>query len=115
MHTHSLALVTIVAEPMLERRLTDDVRALGATGFTVTEGRGEGSRALHAGEIPGTVVRIETIVAHATADHILRHLAARYFADQSIIAYRTEVAVLRGEKYVGAGAAAAGRGGAHVG
>jgi nitrogen regulatory protein P-II 2 len=116
MHTHSLALVTIVAEPMLERRLTDDIRALGASGFTVTEGRGEGTRALHAGEIPGTVVRIETIVAHATADAILRHLAARYFADHSIIVYRAEVAVLRGEKYVGVGAgSAAGRGGAHVG
>lgn len=117
MHTHSLALVTIVAEPVLERRLTEDVRALGATGFTVTEGRGEGSRALHAGEIPGTVVRIETIVAHATADDIMRHLAARYFADHSIIVYRAEVSVLRGEKYVaaGSGRAAAGRGAAHVG
>ena len=48
MQTHPLKLVTIVAESTLEHRLTDALKELGATGFTVLEGRGEGSRGLHA-------------------------------------------------------------------
>ena len=48
MHTHPLKLITIIAEPVLEARITTELLALGATGFTVVDGRGEGSRELHA-------------------------------------------------------------------
>jgi nitrogen regulatory protein P-II 2 len=99
---HPMTLVTIVAESTIEHRLTTDLRALGANGFTVVEGRGEGTRHLHASELPGDNVRIETVVPRQTAERILAHLAERYFHDYSIIAYLTEVAVLRSEKYAAA-------------
>jgi nitrogen regulatory protein P-II 2 len=96
---HPMTLVTIVAESTIEHRLTTDLRALGANGFTVVEGRGEGTRHLHASELPGDNVRVETVVPRETAERILAHLADRYFHDYSIIAYLTDVAVLRSEKY----------------
>jgi nitrogen regulatory protein P-II 2 len=99
MHMHPLKLITIIAEPVLEARITTELLALGATGFTVVDGRGEGSRALHAAEIPGVNVRIESIVSATVAERIVEQLAIRYFTDYSVIAYVSDVAVVRGAKY----------------
>jgi nitrogen regulatory protein P-II 2 len=99
MHTHPLKLITIIAEPVLEARITAALLALGATGFTVVEGHGSGSRALHAAEIPGVNVRIESIVAATVAERIVEHIATKYFTDYSVIAYVSDVAVVRGAKY----------------
>ncbi len=99
MHTHPFKLVTIIAEPVLESRITQELRALGASGFTVIEARGEGSRAIHAAEIPGNNVRIETIVPNEVADRIVTFLASTYFTDYEVIAFLSDVAVVRGEKY----------------
>jgi nitrogen regulatory protein P-II 2 len=96
---HRFKMVTIIAEPVLEIRLTQELREFGASGFTVVEGRGEGSRAMHAAEIPGINVRIETIVAPELAERILAHVAQHYFASYEIIAYLSDVEVLRPEKY----------------
>jgi nitrogen regulatory protein P-II 2 len=100
MHVHPLKLVTIIAEPVLEARITDELRKLGATGFNVVEGRGQGSRQLHATEVPGVNVRIETIVSPETAEVIVAHLAKQYFDAYAVIAYVSDVQVVRGEKYV---------------
>jgi nitrogen regulatory protein P-II 2 len=99
MRTYPFKLVTIIAEPVLEPRITHELSGLGATGFTVVEGRGEGSRALHAAEIPGINVRIETIIPPEVADRILQHLSRTYFADYEVIAYVSDVLVLPPEKY----------------
>ena len=99
MHTHPMKLVTIVAESAIEHRLTEEVLALGAAGFTVLEGRGEGTRHLRASDIPGANVRIETVVPPAVAERILDRLQDHWFADYSVIAYVADVAVVRTRKY----------------
>jgi nitrogen regulatory protein P-II 2 len=65
----------------------------------VVEGRGQGSRALHAAEIPGINVRIETIVQPDVAERIVEYISKQYFADYEVIAYLADVQVVRGEKY----------------
>ncbi len=99
MATTPLKLVTIVAEPVLESQLVKDLRHLGATGWTIVEGRGEGSRGMRASDLPGANVRVETIVTDDVADRIIRHVADRYFPHYAVIAYVSDVAVVRGEKY----------------
>jgi nitrogen regulatory protein P-II 2 len=99
MDTHPMKLVTIVAEPVLETRLTEELTALGATGFSVVDGRGRGSAGRHAEEIPGTNVRIEALVGRTAADRIVAHLARTYFADYGVIAYVSDVHVVRSAKY----------------
>lgn len=100
MKTVPLKCVTIVAEAVLADRLTDELKTLGARGFTLTETRGEGSRHLRSGEIPGQNVRIETIVSDPVADAIVDFVAKNYFDFYAVIVYVTEVQVVRGEKYV---------------
>ena len=99
MHTHPFKLVTIIAEPVLEARLTMELRQLGATGWTVVEGRGEGSRGIHAAEIPGVNIRIDSIMTPAVAERVVQHMATHYFAEYEVIAYVSDVAVIRSDKY----------------
>lgn len=95
-----LRLVTIVAEPVLEPHLLKELRGLGARGWTIMEGRGEGSLGRRTGEVPGVCIRIETVVSEGVADRIVARLAEAYFADYAVIAWVTEAGVVRGEKYV---------------
>ena len=99
MITTPLKMVVIVAEPVLEARVVADLRTLGATGFSIIDGRGEGSRHAHASDVPGTNVRIETIVRAELAETIMEYMSQHYFAHYSFIAYVVDVAVTRGAKY----------------
>jgi nitrogen regulatory protein P-II 2 len=97
----SLKKVTIVAEGLLEDRIIRICHEAGAHGHTVTEARGEGSRGVRASEWEGKNVKIETIVAEETADLILARVAREYFTHYAVIAYVSDVRVVRGEKYTG--------------
>ena len=94
-----LKLVTVIAEALLEDRLVADLKSLGARGHSISEVRGEGSRGVHASEWEGRNVRIEVLAAPAVADAILGHLATHYFPLYAVVAYLTDVHVVRGDKY----------------
>jgi nitrogen regulatory protein PII len=100
MHTEPLKLVTIVAESVLAEQLLAALKSIGATGYTVTEARGEGSRGMRVGEVPGDNQKIETLVSEALAERILDLLAAQYFPNYAVVAWVTDVVVVRGGKYV---------------
>lgn len=100
MNTVALKMVTIIAEAVLEPRIVHELRRLGATGYTVSDARGEGSRGVRASEWEGENVRVETLVGPAAADRILEHVAAAYFEHYAVIAWVTDVQVVRGDKYL---------------
>jgi len=95
----TLKLVTIIAEAVLESHLIREIQELGARGHTVTAVHGEGSRAVRTGVGEGNV-KIETVVGHETAERILRHVADSYFEHYAVVAYVSDVQVVRGDKYV---------------
>ena len=98
MQTVPHRLVTVIAERVLRDRLLDAVHRLGATGHTISDVQGEGSRGVRAAR-GGPSVKIETIVPAAVAEQIAAHVAERYFAHHSVIVYLQDVQVLRGSKY----------------
>lgn len=98
---HTLRLVTIVAETVLRERITRRLLEWGATGFTVTESQGRGSRGIRTGDVPGEGVRIETIVSTDVAVRILEEVTEHYFTDYAVIAWVSQVQVVRGTKYLG--------------
>lgn len=100
MQSESMQLVTIVAEAVLCDELVALLKRLGATGYTVTQARGEGSRGRRTGEVPGANQRIETLVGPAVADEILRLLADQYFPNYAVVAWISDVRVARGKKYI---------------
>jgi hypothetical protein len=99
MHTEELLLVTVVAEAIVEHRLTRDVAAAGARGWTVVDARGQGSRGVRADEFEGANIRLETLVPREVADRILEVLAADYFPRYAVVAWTTPAHVVRPGKY----------------
>jgi nitrogen regulatory protein P-II 2 len=100
MQTTQLSLVTVVAEAVLETRLVELVRSLGATGYTLSDCRGEGSRGLRSGLEAGNV-RLEVVVSAEVADALVTRLAESWFRSYAVIAWVSAVSVVRGEKYLG--------------
>lgn len=100
MNTVGMKKVTLVAEGVLEQRIVRELRELGAGGYTVSGVRGEGSRGVRASDWEGDNVKVETLVGAGTADRILAHVAAAYFEHYAVIAWVTDVQVVRGDKYL---------------
>jgi len=100
MNTHNLTLLVIIAEALLKDRLIHSIRDAGAKGFTITEAAGEGSRQRRVGELLGDNIKIEVIVNREIAERILVVLQQDYFPHFAVIAYLSEVQVVREEKYV---------------
>ena len=100
MNIYTLTLLTIVAEALLKDRLIHEVRQAGAKGFTVTEVSGEGSRQRRVSELLGDNIKIEVIAKRETADKILTVLQKDFFPRYAVVAFMSDVQVVREEKYI---------------
>lgn len=103
MKTVPLTKVTIVSESLLKDEIIAMIRKRGATGFTLTKVEGEGSRGVRASDWEGRNIQIETLVSSETGQGILQDLSTEYFESYAVIAWLSEVQVLRGEKFVRTG------------
>ena len=93
-------LLTVICEAALEKKLVADLQALGAPGWTVSGGRGSGSRGVRsAGWDTEGNIRLEIICARDVAERIAEHLQARYYANFAMVCYLAQVEVLRPEKF----------------
>lgn len=99
MLTIPLKLITIIGESVLAERLPAALRSLGATGWTMTDARGDGSRNRRTSAVPGDNLRLEVVVEEDVAEQILAMLAQDYFPHYALVAWVSEVGVLRGAKY----------------
>lgn len=100
MNTTSAKRITIISERLLEDRLVRDLQLCGATGYTITDARGAGSRGVRVSEWEGGNIRLETLVSPDVADKILELLNKKYFEHFAVIATLESVEVVRGEKYL---------------
>ena len=99
MKTTSLKKITIIAERLLREQILNVIRSEGATGFTLTAVEGSGSRGVHATDFEGRHVQIESIVSPAVADQILTQVEAEFLENYAVIAYLSDVEVLRQDKF----------------
>jgi len=95
----TLCLLTIVTEGLLKESVIELLRRHGATGHTITRADGEGSRGVRAKDWEGPNLRFECILSKRAADAALEEVGERYFENYSVIAWVSEVSVLRGEKF----------------
>ena len=94
-----MKLITIISEPVLRESILTELKALGAKGFTTTACEGEGTRQLRAGELPGQHIKIESLVPNEIADRVLSQLDRLFFRDYEIIAFVSDVQVMRANKF----------------
>ena len=72
---------------------------MGVKGFTMTEVQGEGSSHRQTGEIPDAKMKIELISDSTLATKLLDKVAGSYFENYSVIAYVSDVSVIRAKKF----------------
>lgn len=99
MQTTVLHLLTIISEALLRDRLIHEIRQSGAKGLTITEVSGEGSRQRRVSEILGENIKIEVIAKREVCEKILEILQREFFPRYAVIAYLSEVQVVREKKY----------------
>jgi len=93
-------LVTVVTEAILESQICAWLRENGASGYTVTDARGSGSRgARTAGWGASGNVRIEVLCNLQLADRIAKHMQENYYQDYAMVMFITDAAVLRPQKF----------------
>ena len=100
METHPRKLLVIIAEAAIEKSLVDDVRRLGAQGYTVSDVRGGGRGGTRAGDWEADrSVELKVIASEAVADAIARHVLATYCPNYAVTMFLAEAHVLRPEKF----------------
>lgn len=103
MHLYPLKLVTVVGETVIMEEIAEEVVKLGATGFTLSDVVGHGSRSTRNVLISGEAKtrKLEVVVPSEVAVTILTYVSHNYFEHYACIAWLSDVAVVRGDQYVG--------------
>lgn len=96
----SITLLTIITEGILKDEIISIILKHGATGYTYSRAEGHGSRGNRATDWEGPNLRFESLVSKNTAENILSDLDKDYFENYSVVAWMSEVIVLRREKFL---------------
>lgn len=97
-----MKLLTIIAEAALERRLTADLAALGARGWTIVAAHGHGRHGDAEGDmLGGGNIRIEVIAPPEVVAAAVARLRDVYFEHWGMIVFSHDVEVVRSEKFKG--------------
>lgn len=93
-------LLTIVSEASLEEDLCERILNLGASGYTVTDARGSGSRGTRSADwMTAGNVRIEVLCSPKVADKISNSLKNDYYENYAMVIFESETHVFRPEKF----------------
>ena len=96
----SRKLLTVVCEASLEQAVVADLQALDVHGYTISDARGGGEHGQRdAAWPPSANIRIEVLCAEKTALTILDHLQRNYYANFGMVAFLSDVLVMRPEKF----------------
>ena len=97
---HARQLLTIICEADIERQLVADLRSRGVRGYTITDARGHGKHGDRDALWPASAnIRIEALCDSHILSATLIMLEENYFKNHGLVAFVSEVAVLRADKF----------------
>jgi nitrogen regulatory protein PII len=97
---HPMKLVTIVCEALAQEPLTRMLQEIGAHGYTLFKVEGKGSKGARFADIEEFAnIQVEVIVPAAVAERLLKRIESDFFPRYGIIAFESDVRVLRPEKF----------------
>ncbi|MFM8634736.1 MAG: P-II family nitrogen regulator [Planctomycetia bacterium] len=102
MQLYPMKLVTVVGESVIMNDIAEEGMKLGATGFTLTDTAGEGSRSTRNVIVTSgaQTQKVEFVVPMDVAEKILKHVSHAYFEHYACIAWLSDVQVVRGQQYL---------------
>ena len=100
MQTHSVKLVTIICEALARAPVKQLLEEVGAHGYTLFTVEGDGAKGRRTADIQEFAnIQVEVIVSPAVAGQLLARLAQDFFPKFAMVAYETDIRVLRQEKF----------------
>ena len=100
MNTHAMKLLTIICEAHARGPVTELLRTHGAHGWTLFAVEGEGARGGRTADIPEFAnLQIQVVVRPEVAATLLELLGRDFFPRFGMIAFTSDVQVLRAEKF----------------
>ena len=101
MQLYPMKLVTVVGESVIMEDIAERGLELGATGYTISEVTGHGSRSARnvLGNGGAKTLKVEFVVPTEVATNILLDVSHEYFEHYAIIAWLSDASVVRGEEY----------------
>lgn len=94
MPAQDLLLLTILTEAVLEDTLIDEIMALGAKGYTITEARGRGTHGVRTGKwSAGGNIRIDVVGDADLCRRVVERLRDEYDRDYGLLMYTSPVQV----------------------
>lgn len=100
MNLHPMKRVTIICESVLEERVVELLHEAGAHGHTALSARGGGHQGERRADTAETAnVQIEVILKPAVAEALLLRLQQELFPAYAMVAYESDVRVLRPDKF----------------
>jgi hypothetical protein len=85
-------LLTVVCESMLEPDLAEEIVALGAVGYTITDARGLGTHGMRSGSwAKEGNIRLEILCDDAVAARVIEHLRQNYDRDYGLLVFSYDV------------------------
>lgn len=95
-----MKLVTIICEALAREPLKKLLHEVGAHGYTLFPVEGDGSQGRRTGDIQEFAnIQIEVIIPPVVAEKLMVRLEHEFFARFAMVAYETDVRVLRREKF----------------
>lgn len=87
-----MLLLTIITETVLEDTLIDEIKELGAKGYTVSDARGKGTHGTRSGRwTQGGNIRLEVIGDADLCARIAERLHANYERDYGLLMFTSPV------------------------
>lgn len=100
MNTHPMKRVTVICEALAREPVLATVASVGAHGWTLWEVQGSGHQGRRAADIPEFAnIQVEVLLQPNAADQLLARLASDLFPSFAMVAYETDVRVLRPAKF----------------
>lgn len=100
MNLHPMKLVTIICESVLEDRVVEVLRESGAHGHTAFDVRGSGRQGERSADlVESSNVQIQVIAKPSVAGAVMERLHRELFAAYAMVAYESEVHVMRPDKF----------------
>lgn len=95
-----MKLVTIVCEALAQAPVRKLLAEVGAHGYTLCQVEGAGAQGERTADIRELAnIKVEVIVQPSTADALLTRLEQDFFPRYAMIAYETDIRVLRQKKF----------------
>lgn len=100
MKLHAMKLVTIICEALARSAVTELLHEIGAHGYTLFPVEGVGAQGSRVADIEEFAnIQIEVLVPPERALELLSRLEQDFFSRFAMIAYSTDIEVIRSHKF----------------